>query len=325
MSPHSKVQPCKRASVIVTKYNLDSYFYILQDLDLIVPMDDKVDGKNKKTVKKSSTGSRSKPKTRDKGKADDPPEDSVSQDDSFSGDNENNNYDNYHPPSSKRKRSKASPSVSLDLFHDFLGKLDERFSGLESAIHQVPSRGKECEWAHQDNGSGETVSVIVQSESNGMPLDEESSHHPVKIRRYDNCINTNSSFTLPTREDQAGFTGLYKTDPEAEERTLFVSRSNYSDVSSDDFSVTYGNNSPCTDQGRAKSFVDSSKNPVSTGAQSPSVLTSGRLRPRAIFPSSSTVQPELPYDLAQANVIEDPLSPMQDSDIYFQGRIQPKI
>ena len=61
-----------RASVAVTKYNLDSYFYILQDLDSIVPMADKVDDKNKKTVKKSSTGSISKPKTTEKEKADDP-------------------------------------------------------------------------------------------------------------------------------------------------------------------------------------------------------------------------------------------------------------
>ena len=122
----------------------------------------------------------------------------------------------------------------------------------------MPSRGKERERAHQDGGSGETAkSVIVRSESNGMPLDEESSHRPAKIRRYDNCINTNSSFSLPTREHQASFTGLYEIDPEAEERALFGSRSNYSDVSSDDFSVTYGNNSPCTDQGRAKSVVDS--------------------------------------------------------------------
>ena len=162
----------------------------------------------------------------------------------------------------------------------------------------MPSRGKERERVHQDGGSGETAeSVIVRSEPNGMPLDEESSHHPAKIRRYDNCINTNSSFTLPTREDQASFTGSYEIDPKAEERALFGSRSNYSDVSSDDLSVTYENNSPCTGQGRAKSFVDSSKNPVCTGAQSPPVLTSGRLRSRTIFPSSmtsSTVQPELP-------------------------------
>ena len=176
---------------------------------------------------------------------------------------------------------------------------------------------RDFEWAHQDGGSSETAkSVIVQSESNGMPLDEKSSHRPAKIRRYDNCINTNCSFALPTREDQASFTSLYEIDPEAEERALFGSHSNYSDVSSDDFSVTYGNNSPCTDQGRAKSFVDSSKNPVSTGAQSPPVLTSGRLRPRAIFLSSSTVQLELPY-LAQANVSEDSLPTMKDSDIYF--------
>ena len=90
-----------------------------------------------------------------------------------------------------------------------------------------------------------------------MPLDEDSSERLAKIRRYDNCISTNSSFTLPNREDQAGLTGLYEIDPEAEERAIFGSRSNYSDVSSDDFSVTYGNNSPCTDQGRAKFFVDS--------------------------------------------------------------------
>ena len=128
-----------RASVIVTKYNLDSYFYILQDLDLIVPMADKVDDKIKKTVKKSSAGSRSKPKTTHKGNADYPPEDSVSHDASFSGDNENGDYGNYHPPT-KTKRSEASTSVSLDLFHDFLGKLDERFSVLESAINQMPSR-----------------------------------------------------------------------------------------------------------------------------------------------------------------------------------------
>ena len=50
--------------------------------------------------------------------------------------------------------------------------------------------------------------------------------------------------------------------------------------------------------------------------QSPPVLTSSRLRPRAIFPSSSTVQPELPC-LAQANVSEDPLPTTKDSDIYF--------
>ena len=66
-----------RASVTVTKYNLDSYFYILQDLDLIVPVADKVDDKNKKTVKKSSSASRSKPKTTHKDHADDPPEDLV--------------------------------------------------------------------------------------------------------------------------------------------------------------------------------------------------------------------------------------------------------
>ena len=66
------------------------------------------------------------------------------------------------------------------------------------------------------------MSVIVRSESNGIPLDKESSHCPAKIRRYDNCINTNSSFTLPTREDQASFTGLYEIDPEAEERALLV-------------------------------------------------------------------------------------------------------
>ena len=58
-----------RAGVIVTKYKLDSYLYVSQDLDLIVPMADKADDKNKKTVKKSSTGSRSKPKTTDKRKA----------------------------------------------------------------------------------------------------------------------------------------------------------------------------------------------------------------------------------------------------------------
>ena len=79
-------------------------------------MADKVDDKNEKTVKKSSTGSRSKPKTTDKRNADDPPEDSVSQDASFSGDNENGDYGSYHPPSIKRKRSEASTSVSLDLF-----------------------------------------------------------------------------------------------------------------------------------------------------------------------------------------------------------------
>ena len=224
-------------------------------------MADKVDDKNKKRVKKSSSGSRSKPKPTHRGNADDPRrtgQDSVSQDAPFSGDNENDNYGNCHPPSTKRKRSEASTSVSLDLFHDFLGKLDERFSVLESAINQMPSHGKERERAHQDGGSSETAkSVIVQSESNGMLLGEDFSHHPAKIRRYDNCINTNSSFTLPTKEDQASFTGLYKIDPGAAEQALFGSRSNYRDVSSDDFSVTHGNNSPCTDQGRAKSFVDS--------------------------------------------------------------------
>ena len=47
-------------------------------------------------------------------------------------------------------------------------------------------------------------------------------------------------------------------------------------------------------------------------------MTSGRLRPRAIFPSFSTVQPELLYQAQpQANVIEGPLPPMKDSEIYF--------
>ena len=245
-----------RASVIVTKYNLDSYFYILQGLALIVPVTDKADDKNKKTVKKSSAQDQS-PRPQKREKLMNHLRNSVSQDVSFSGDNENDDYDNYHPPS-KRKRSEASTSISLDLFHDFLGKLDERSSVLESAIHQMPSRGKEREWAHQDGGSGVTVkSVIVRSELKGMPMDEDSSDRPAKIRRCDNCINTNSSFTLPSREDQAGSTSLYEIDPEAEEPALFGSRSSYSDVSSDDFSVTYRSNSPCTDQGRAKSFVDS--------------------------------------------------------------------
>ena len=221
-------------------------------------MADKVDDKNKKTVKNVINWVKIKAQDHTQGNADDPPEDSVSQDASFSGDNENDDYGDYHPPSTERKRSETSTSVSLDLFHDFLGKLDERLSVLESVINQIPSNGKEHKRAHQDGGSGETAkSVIIRSESNGFLLDEESSHRPAKIRRYDNCINTNSSFTLPTREDQASCTSLYEIDPEAEERALFGSRSNHSDVSSDDFSVTYGNNSPCTDQGKAKSFVDS--------------------------------------------------------------------
>ena len=106
-------------------------------------MADKVDDKNKKTVKKSSTGTRSKTKTTNKANADDPPEDSVPQDASFSGDNENDDYGNYHPPSTERKRSEASTSVSLDLFHDFLGKLDNRFSVLGSVINKMPSHRKE--------------------------------------------------------------------------------------------------------------------------------------------------------------------------------------
>ena len=61
-----------------------------------------------------------------------------------------------------------------------------------------------------------------------MPLDEDSSERPANIRRYDNCISTNSSFTLPDREDQAGLKSLYQVDPEAEERALFGYRSNYS-------------------------------------------------------------------------------------------------
>ena len=63
---------------------------------------------------------------------------------------------------------------------------------------------------------------------------------------------------MPLDEDTSGcLMGLYKIDHDAEERAFFGSHPNYSDVSSDDFSVTYENNSPCTDQGRAKSFVNS--------------------------------------------------------------------
>ena len=120
-------------SVIVTKYNLGSYFYVLQDLDLIVPMADKVDDKNMKTGKKSSSGPRSKPKTTIKEKLMTHLRTPFLKMLPFSDDNENDDNDNYHPPSTKRKRSGASTSVSLDLFHDFLGKLDERFSVLESA------------------------------------------------------------------------------------------------------------------------------------------------------------------------------------------------
>ena len=105
-----------RECVIVAKYNLDSYFYILQDLDLIEPMADKADDKNKKTVKNQQLGQDRSPGPQKR----DPPEDFVSEDSSFSGDNENDYDDNYHPPS-KRKRSETSTSVSLDLFHDFLG------------------------------------------------------------------------------------------------------------------------------------------------------------------------------------------------------------
>ena len=87
-------------------------------------------------------------------------------------------------------------------------------------------------------------SVIVRSESKGMPLDEDSSERGAKIRWYHNCISTNSSSTLLNREDQAGLTGLYESDPEAEGRAPFGSHSNYNDMSSDDSSVTYRNNSP---------------------------------------------------------------------------------
>ena len=58
-----------RASVIVTKYNLDSYFYILQDLDLIEPMADKVDDENKKTVKKINNWVKIKAQDHRKGKS----------------------------------------------------------------------------------------------------------------------------------------------------------------------------------------------------------------------------------------------------------------
>ena len=111
-------------------------------------------------------------------------------------------------------------------------------------------------------------------------------------------------------------TRLYEIDPEAAERALFGSLSNYSDVSSDDFSVTYGNNSPCTELRQSQILCGFIKNSVSTGAQSPSVLTSGRLRPRPTFLSSSTVQPELSYQ-AQADLSEGPLTPMKVSEIYF--------
>ena len=84
----------------------------------------------------------------------------------------------------------------------------------------MPYCGKEHERAHQDGGSSEAAKlVIVISELKGMLLDEDSFDRPAKIRRYDNCINTNSLFTLPSREDQAGLTGLYEIGSEAEERT----------------------------------------------------------------------------------------------------------
>ena len=66
---------------------------------MIVRVADKADDKNKKTVKKSSTRSRSKSKTTDKRKADDLPENSVSQDASLSGDNDNDDDGDYQTPS----------------------------------------------------------------------------------------------------------------------------------------------------------------------------------------------------------------------------------
>ena len=57
-----------RASVIVAKYNLDSYFYILQDLELIVPIADKADDKNKKKVKNHQLGQDQSPRPQKKEK-----------------------------------------------------------------------------------------------------------------------------------------------------------------------------------------------------------------------------------------------------------------
>ena len=115
-----------RAGVIVTKYNLDSYFYILQDLDLIVPMVDKVDDKNKKTKNINKNHQ-------------------LGQDQSPRPQTREMLMTHLRTLSSsfyQEEKSEASTSVSLDLFRNFLGKLDERFSVLESAIHQMPSQGK---------------------------------------------------------------------------------------------------------------------------------------------------------------------------------------
>ena len=134
-----------RAGVIVTKYKLDSYLYFSQDLDLIVPMADKADDKNKDSEKIINW---IKIKAQDHRQEKSLCEKSFSQNASFSADNENDDDGNDQPPSN-RTRSEACTSASLELFHDFLGKLDERFSVLESAIHQMPSGGKEREQAHQ--------------------------------------------------------------------------------------------------------------------------------------------------------------------------------
>ena len=139
---------------------------------MIVPLPDKADDKNKKTVKKSSIVSRSKSKATDTRKADDLPENSISQDASFFGDNENDNDSNFQPPS---ERTRSEASVSLELVHDFLGKPDERFSVLESAIHQMPSHRKECEQANHNGSSNETAkSVIIWSKSMNLQRRLES-------------------------------------------------------------------------------------------------------------------------------------------------------
>ena len=117
-------------------------------------MTDKADDKNTKTAKKSSTGLRSKSKTTDKRKADDLPENSVSQDASFSGDNENDDDDNYQPPS-KRTRSEAFTSVSLELFtiswENWTRDFQFRVSDSSDAFLRETARAGSLRWQFRRN------------------------------------------------------------------------------------------------------------------------------------------------------------------------------
>ena len=233
-----------RTKVIITKFLLSKFSYVLYDLGFF---DDIMADEESSSSSRSTSEKRKEP--------------------SRSEDQEDSPQKRRKDVSRPREDSCSSP-VTLGLFHDFLGKLDDRFNEIEQCL-KMSARGLKRGWnlSHGLGLSGDNDPDRSESKSQDGAKAHLPSFHALgeeplasKRVRYDDVssISTVSTFSLPSQS-------IHPRVIDEEEYQQFGSDSD------DDFST--GN---------------SHRNDPEV--LSPSALESGRLRlrPRPVFPDMQT-------------------------------------